>query len=1021
MKIASFSVKNSSFTIIIFMMVLALGLNSLVNMPRGEDPPFNAPIYVITGIYPGTSPVDMEELVADPIEEVIYELDDIKKITTQCDDGLMFMQVEFVYGVDPVAKNNDVIREVNKLRPQLPDGLIALDVIRAASSDVVILQIALHSELADLQTVRDQAEKLEKEIEKLRDIKAVKVQAVPDREIAIQLDLDQLARRRLGVNQVLGAIQANNVNIPGGSLDVGTRRFNIKTNSEFTSLEDIRSTVVMASASGGLTRLEDIAEVRFAEEEESYLARYNGERCLWVNVTMKDKKNIVQVRKQLAPVLESFASGLPPFVHMDLAFDQAESVDRRLSGLGKDFLIAIALVLLTLLPLGVRAASVVMISIPLSLAIGLALLNLMGYTLNQLSIVGMVVALGLLVDDSIVVVENIERFLRMGHSRKEAAVLATKQIGIAVVGCTITLLLAFLPLAFLPEGSGDFIRSLPMAVMLTVIASLFVAITIIPFLASKVLKEHERPEGNRFLQLFMKYLNGPYEQILKWAFRHPVMTLSGVALVFAASLFLIPSIGFSLFPKSEKPMFLVDVETPLGSNLGTTDSVVSQLEGRLLDHPQVVSVSSNIGRGNPRVYYNEFQKQVTPNYGQLFVQVQEGLNVPQITAITDSFRDQFRDVAGAEIIVKQFQQGPPVVAPVEIRVFGEHPDTLRALSMKVEAILKATSGLLDIRNPLRQEKTDLEVVIHREKAAMLGIPTAEIARTVRLAIGGLPIGEFRTEEGEEYSIRAELPATPEEAMATFDRIYVTSMTGSLIPLGQFARLQLQGSPSLIRHFNKNRYASVSAFVATGYNTAALTDQVIEQLERTTFPEGYTFVAAGERETQEESFAGISTIIIIAFFGLLAILVLEFRTFKSTLIVLSVIPLGIIGALVMLYLTGETLSFVATVGMIALVGIEIKNSILLVDFTNQLREQGVPLEQAIMEGAETRFLPILLTAATAIGGLTPLILEQSPLITPLALVIVGGLLSSTLLSRIVTPLLYKLLPPRVEVIDAQEGQ
>ncbi|MEZ5031133.1 MAG: efflux RND transporter permease subunit [Saprospiraceae bacterium] len=1021
MKIASFSVKNSSFTIIIFMMVLALGLNSLVNMPRGEDPPFNAPIYVITGIYPGTSPADMEELVADPIEEVIYELDDIKKITTQCDDGLMFMQVEFVYEVDPVAKNNDVIREVNKLRPQLPDGLIALDVIRAASSDVVIMQIALHSELADLQTVRDHAEKLEKEIEKLRDIKAVKVQAVPEREIAIQLDLDQLARRRLGVNQVLGAIQANNVNIPGGSLDVGTRRFNIKTNSEFTTLEDIRSTVVMASASGGLTRLEDIAEVRYAEEEESYLARYNGERCLWVNVTMKDKKNIVQVRKQLAPVLESFEAALPPSVHMDLAFDQAESVDRRLSGLGKDFLIAIALVLLTLLPLGMRAASVVMISIPLSLAIGLALLNLMGYTLNQLSIVGMVVALGLLVDDSIVVVENIERFLRMGHSRKEAAVLATKQIGIAVVGCTITLLLAFLPLAFLPEGSGDFIRSLPMAVMLTVIASLFVAITIIPFLASKVLKEHERPEGNRFLQLFMKYLNGPYERILIWAFRHPVMTLSGVALVFVASLFLIPSIGFSLFPKSEKPMFLVDVETPLGSNLGTTDSVVSLLEGRLLDHPQVVSVSSNIGRGNPRVYYNEFQKQVTPNYGQLFVQVEEGLNVPQITAITDSFRDQFRDVAGAEIIVKQFQQGPPVVAPVEIRVFGEHPDTLRSLSMKVEAILSATPGLLDIRNPLRQEKTDLEVVIHREKAAMLGIPTAEIARTVRLAIGGLPIGEFRTEEGEEYSIRAELPATPEEAMATFDRIYVTSLTGSLIPLGQFASLQLQGSPSLIRHFNKNRYASVSAFVATGYNTAALTDQVIEQLENTTFPEGYTFVAAGERETQEESFAGISTIIIIAFFGLLAILVLEFRTFKSTLIVLSVIPLGIIGALVMLYLTGETLSFVATVGMIALVGIEIKNSILLVDFTNQLREQGVPLEQAIMEGAETRFLPILLTAATAIGGLTPLILEQSPLITPLALVIVGGLLSSTMLSRIVTPLLYKLLPPRVEVIQEQDGQ
>jgi multidrug efflux pump subunit AcrB len=290
-----------------------------------------------------------------------------------------------------------------------------------------------------------------------------------------------------------------------------------------------------------------------------------------------------------------------------------------------------------------------------------------------------------------------------------------------------------------------------------------------------------------------------------------------------------------------------------------------------------------------------------------------------------------------------------------------------------------------------------------------------VAKTVRMGIAGLEAGNFRNDEGEEFAINVSIEKNEEEALEVFSKIYVTSLSGALVPLSQIARVELQTSPSVIRHFNKERFASVSAFVKTGYNTDALTDELIEKLNGLTLPEGYTFMAAGERESRQESFGGMQTIVIIALFGLLAILILEFRTFKSTLIVLSVIPLGIVGALTTLFLVGETLSFVATVGMIALVGIEIKNSIFLVDYTNQLREQGMPLEEAILEGAETRFLPIFLTTLTAIGGLIPLVVEDSPLISPLAWVIIGGLISSLLLSRIVTPLLYKLLPPRV-VLD-----
>jgi multidrug efflux pump subunit AcrB len=1012
MKFSEFFVRNASFTLIIFLMVMMLGISSLLNMPRGEDPPFDAPIFVVLAIFPGTSPADIEELVADPIEDVIYELDDIKKIETACDDGVMLMQIEFNYGVDREVKNNDITREVNKLLPELPDDIYQLEIIKAASSDVAILQSALISETASYAELEKKAEELKTRLEKLSDLKRVEIQAFPSQEVQVKIDLEKMAQNRLALNQVLGAIQANNINIPGGSIDIGPKRFNIKTASDFHSLEDIRRTVVHTSPEGRIVNLSDIADVRYGEEDASHLARYNGRRAVWVVTMMKDRKNIVQVREKVEPVLASFKETLPAGMELEISFDQAESVQRRLGGLARDFGIAVLLVLLTLLPLGPRASLVVMISIPLSLAIGLAILDLLDYTLNQLSIVGMVVALGLLVDDSIVIVENIERFLRMGYSKREAAIAATKQIGVAVVGCTATLVLAFLPLAFLPEGSGQFIRSLPMAVIMTVLASLFVALTIIPFLSSHMLKPHERPEGNIFLRAFNRYLNKPYHGVLEWAFKHPVLTLAGAALIFAGSLALIPKIGFSLFPMSEKPMMMVNIETPLGMNLDETDQIARYVESDLLSRPEVASVSANIGKGNPRVYYNEFQREASPNYAQLFILLDPGMHMPEITAFSDTLRARFAAYPGAEIRVVNFQQGPPVVAPIEIRILGQNLDTLRALSLKVENMMENTEGTLYVNNRLRRTKTDMEVVIDRDKAGMLGILPAEIARTVRLGLAGLEAGTFRTEEGEEYKVNVSLYENKEEALQLFSRIYVSSLSGALVPLSQVATLELKNSPSLIRHFNKERYTNVNSFVKTGYNTDLLTDEILEKLETIDLPEGYSFVAAGERESREESFAGMGTIIIIAFFGLLAILILEFRTFKSTLIVLSVVPLGIIGALVVLFLIGETLSFVATVGMIALVGIEIKNSILLVDYTNQLRAQGMPLRQAIIEGAETRFLPILLTSMTAIGGLTPLVLENSPLISPLAWVLIGGLISSTFLSRIVTPLLYFLLPPKL---------
>jgi len=438
------------------------------------------------------------------------------------------------------------------------------------------------------------------------------------------------------------------------------------------------------------------------------------------------------------------------------------------------------------------------------------------------------------------------------------------------------------------------------------------------------------------------------------------------------------------------------------------------LQKQLVDH-----ISSNVGKGNPRIYYNEFQVQAKDNLGQIVVHLREHTEVPEIVAFADQVRNELSTVTGAKIEVKRFQQGPPISAPIEMRIIGTNLDTLEALGSKIEDLMKKTDGTLYVRNDLKYKKSNLNIKIDKEKAGLYGISGAEIAKTIRLAIAGIEVGSLKNDADDEQHINVSISKNTENAFDDFNKINITSLSGALVPLKNIATIDFAPSAPIINHYNKERYALVNSFVKTGVNVASKTDEIEKNILATIpFPNGYRLVAAGERETSQESFGGLGTIIILTIFGLLAILILEFRTFKSTLIVLSVIPMGIIGAIVALYLTGETLSFVATVGIIALVGIEIKNSILMVDYTNSLREHGMGLYDAVMDGAETRFLPILLTSLTAIGGMIPLVMERSPLISPLAIVLIGGLISSTLLSRLVTPVLYHLIPPKVKELKEE---
>ena len=1008
---SAFFVRHWQFTLVLFAGLVLLGANALLTIPRAEDPSFPIPQFIVRTVLPGASPGDMEKLVSKPLEDALDALEDVREVRSVSQDGISIVTLEFTWDIDVDRKYDEVVREANAVRATLPEGITRFETEKANTARTNIVQLALIGPTLAPRELEDIALDLRDEIDRVPGVDETEVFGARRSQVRVAPDMGRLSQLGIPVTAIADVLRAENVDAPIGVLHAGDRRFNVKVTGAYSDLDEIRDTVVL-SGEGRTVRVRDVAAVDWAYDEHRYRTRHNGEPAVFVAANQKAGGNVFAVRDGIHAVVDAFEQDLPDGVRIERGFDQSINVEHRLSGLVRDFGIALALVSLTLLPLGWRASLVVMISIPLSLAIGVALLQYFGFTLNQLSIAGFVLALGLLVDDSIVVTENIARHLRSGMERTAAAIEGARQIGVAVLGCTACLMLAFMPLLFLPEGAGAFIRSLPASVLATVAASLFVALTVIPFLASRLLSRHEHPEGNALLRGVMRGIHLLYRPLLRRALAAPRTTLVLALSAFALSLLLVPRLGFSLFPPSDVPQVLVDIEYPEGTALEQTDAALRMVERTLAASPEVEWTMANLGRGNPQIYYNVNPEQERTNHASVFVGLHTW-DADTSPVVLDRWRAQFAAWPGAQFIVRVFENGPPIEAPIAVRISGDDMRTLQALAARVTETIEGVAGTRDVRNPLRLDRTDVNLGLDYDKAALLGVPAGALDRSVRIALGGEVVGQFRQADGESFDIDVRLPFDARQEFDVLDRVYVPVRDGASMPVSQLANLRLESEPARIDRFQRERTVTVTAHTASGYLTSKVTADVLQQLQALPLPPGYHIAAGGQAEAQARSFGGLANALLLALFAILAVLVLEFRSFSASTVVAGVIPLGIMGGLVMLWLVGESLSFTAVIGFIALVGIEIKNSILLVDFTQQLRAEGVPLRDAVERAGEIRFLPVLLTSATAIGGLTPLALENSGLYSPLAWVLIGGLISSTLLARLVTPATYLLLAPADE--------
>lgn len=1002
---AAFAVRRWQFTLVAFALLAMLGLNAFNNIPRSEDPHFPIPFVIVRAVLPGAEPAEMEQLVADPIEDVLDGLDEVTDIISTSQDGVAVVRVEFDWSVDPERKYDEAVREVNAIRGTLPQGVL-LEIDRPRTTEVAVVQVALVSDILPMRRLEKTADRLRERLDRVPGVRESEYWGAPPSELRVALDLGRLAELKLPATAVADALRGAGAEAPVGAVHAGERRFNVKSGGAFRTVEAVAD-VPVVSRGGQVVRVRDVAAVSWETAEPRHLTRFDGRRAVFVTVKQKDGVDVGRLTERLEVALDDFEKTLPASVKLERGFFQAKNVEHRLSNLYRDFAVALVLVLITLLPLGFRAGMVVMLSIPLSLLIGMAILQRLGFTLNQLSIAGFVLSLGLLVDDSIVVTENIARRMREGLDRVTAAVEGTKQITLAVIGCTATLMLAFVPLLALPGGSGAFTRSLPVAVLATVGASLLVALTIIPFLASRILTEHDDPEGNRILRAVNRVIHGVYRPVLHRALAKPWVTLAVVLALCATAVPMLGAIGTSLFPPAETPQFLVEIDTPDGTSLARTDGALRFVEKELAKTREVDWYASNLGRGNPQIFYNILQREGQANYAQVFASLHKW-EPGRTDELLDGLRAKFARYPGAQISIVTFENGPPIEAPIAVRIAGEDLAVLKALAARAEAILIATPGARDIDNPMRLDRTDLDLGVDEGKAAVMGVPAGTVRRIARLALSGEDAARFRDPNGDDYPVRVRLPMGQRNELSALGEVYVPTAAGAA-PLASLATPTLESSPARIDRHARERTVTVTANVKTGHLTSAVTQDALSRLEKgLVMPPGYRLALGGQAEAQAESFAGLGAAILVAVLGILAVLVLEFGRFRTAAVVAGIIPLGMFGAIGALWVTGNSMSFTATIGIIALIGIEIKNSILLVDFTEQLRREGAPLLDAIERAGEVRFLPVLLTSVTAIGGLLPLAFEQSGLYSPLAIAIIGGLVTSTLLSRIATPVMYLLL-------------
>ncbi len=992
----------------IFVTVAILSLSGLASwfgMPRQEDP--SMPDYWgnIVAVFPGADAETVERLMLEPIEERLAEVDGIGSLTATAWNELVMLDIELDPHFGDLEEAWDDIQDaMERAYADFPDGAGSPVLNRDLNDQesVVLAITGSNDPLVLEQAARD----LKKDLLSLKQVAIVKLIGEPEEQIIIEYD-DAIARR-LGLDPGAAAYHLANRNrmIPGGSIKLAGRTVSLKPHTDFESLEEIRNTPIVLP-SGAAMPLSEVAKVRRSPKEPaSAYMRFNGSRSVGLGIVPASGVHLVEfgnaVREKVASVKQKYAP-----LAIDYIIYQPDRVQDRLNNLGSSLLMGVLIVAgILLLVMGFRLGLVVAGVLPLVALASLALFAVSGGTLQQISIAALVIALGMLVDNAIVMAENIQWRIDQGEQPRAAAIAAVREMAIPLGSATGTTLAAFVPMLMAEGTTADFTRDLPIVIVLTLTVSYIFAIFVTPQLSEMLLRKRERVASK--VQASSK--------LADFAIRRPFVVLALATVLVGASFMSAGLVQGQFFPASDRNQLIVQLSLPEGSHIDETSEYAKRVERELFAMDEVTAVSSYIGRSAPHFYYNISQIPWSPHFAQILV---ETTDQDTVDTVMNRIRQFGRDaMPQAELIPKKLEQGPPVESPVEIRLFGSNLEDLDKAVDKTLALLKAVPGTVDHRHNLSLGSPRLRFSIDDAAAARFGLNRSDVAHTLFGKTRGIPVGQYRAgDDPEPVVLRSK--AGESFDIDHLETIDISTSEGVMTPLAQVAGMDLEWRPAAINHRERKRVAVVSSHLSEGFAFSDVLKVMAPEMSALQLPPGVTYEFGGLDEGSSEANSSMATALPFGLLLLVGILLAEFNSFRRVGIILVTAPLAATGVIPGLIIGNQPFGFMSLLGVFALIGVVVNNAIVLLDVIDSRREQGALIEEAIKDAIMRRTRPILLTTATTVAGLTPLALSNSSLWPPLAWAMISGLLASTLLTLMVVPALYLVLfrPRRRNAVGA----
>ncbi len=1035
MKITNFSIHHATAVFVLIAVIVIGGVRAYDSLPKEASPDVQIPIVIVQTAYFGVSPSDIETLVTRQLEEELDGLRNVDKMTSTSADSVSLITIEFDPSIDIDNALQKVREKVDKAEGDLPDDAEDPEIIEINASDWPVL-IANVSGEADPVRLQSIGEDIQEDIEGIQGVLRVELAGGVDREVQVAVDPEALRHHKVSLGQINRAIRAENINLPGGSIDVGSQKFTVRVPGEFERVQALEE-IVVKSTDGQVVMLKDVADVQWGFEARDTYSRLttwtrhdDGELKpiskpnISLSVVKRAGENILRISREAKEVLDQYRDRFEKAgVEITVINDNSEMIKTRVKELENNIISGLLLVLITLFFFmgGARNALFVAISIPTSMLLTFLVLQMLGVTLNMVVLFSLVLALGMLVDNAIVVVENIYRHVNEGKTRVQAAIDGTKEVGWAITASTATTVGAFFPLLFWPGVMGEFMGYLPMTVIIVLLSSLFVALVINPTLCSKFIKPSDDVQLDE-AEVPDNALYRHFRTLLEWALHLRFVVLLGTIgiLVGSIMLFAANDQGVELFPETTPDKFNVTTELPDGTRLEATGEVVEALEKPLDQRPELVEAwVSNIGtKGSRQQGGGE-----APHYGNIsvdLVEVEDQTSDP--ATFIQKLRDVYEEIPGANISVKKASMGPPTGPPIGIEIVGEDLTTLQSISDRVKRTLRTIPGVIDVDDDLELTRPEIHVDVDRKQAALAGINTRKIASTVRTAISGTEASVFRDAE-EEYDITVQLDQAHRRDIQDIRQLTVTDRRNRHIPLTELAEVRVRGGSGSIHHRDRERVVTVTAKAAEGYLAADRLERAQAELADLDVPTGYDIRYTGENEDRQEASDFLAGALMAAVFIIALILVTEFNSVVQPLIILLSVTLSLIGVFWSLLITGEPFGIIMTgIGIISLAGVVVNNSIVMVDYINVLRERGYERREAVIRGGMVRLRPVVLTAVTTALGLLPIVIGVSldfvnfdivvggnsvELWGPMSRVVVAGLMVATVLTLVVVPVMYSI--------------